>query len=136
MKKTASIEAYLRTRGCPDWVIQAGVEGLVERWEETAASMGAGYPLGRDDYLNDMDVRQLIADCLPFATDKERKKLKMRVVLADTLIKKSLQPVKECLWGRGEAKRHGWTARRNWWYYRLPKRPGPELIAELGGKKG
>lgn len=131
MKTPARVEAYLRKRGSPDWVIQAGLEGLVERWEETASSMEKGYKLGLDDFLNDMDVRQLIADCLPLAPERERKNMKKRVILADTLIKKSLKPAASCIWGRGEAKRRGWTARQNWWYYRLPRRPGPEFIAAL-----
>ena len=54
---------------------------------------------------NDMDVRQLINVTLHFAADEERKKLKKRVVLADTLIKKSLQPAKECLRGRDQTPR-------------------------------
>jgi hypothetical protein len=131
MKTPARVETYLRKRGSPDWVIQAGLEGLVERWEETASSMERGYRLGLDDFLNDMDVRQLVADCLPLAPGRERKNMKKRVILADTLIKKSLKPAASCIWGRTEAKRQGWTARRNWWYYRLPCRTGPEFVAPL-----
>jgi hypothetical protein len=129
MKTPGRVEAYLRKRECPDWVVEAGLEGLVERWEETASSMEKGYKLGLADFLNDMDVRQLIADCLPRAPERERKNMKKRVILADALIKKSLKPAAGCIWGRGEAKRQKWTARRNWWYYRLPRRPGPEFIA-------
>jgi hypothetical protein len=131
MNATTRIEAFLKQRGCPGWVVEAGLPGLVQRWEETGATLAKGYPLGLDEYLNDMDVRQLIADTLPLATQTERKKLKVRVIKADTRIKKLLKPVKACLWGAGEAKRNGWTVRKSWWYFHLPRHPGPDLLAEL-----
>jgi len=131
MNATARIGTYLKKRGRPGWVVEAGLKGLVQRWEETGTSLTKGYSLGLDDYLNDMDVRQLIADTLPLTTQTERKKLKPRVIQADARIKKFLKPVRACLWGAGEAKRNGWTARKNWWYFRLPKHPGPDLLAEL-----
>ncbi len=38
-----------------------GGEGLVRRWRDFVAQVEKGYPLGLDDYRNDLDVRTLIA---------------------------------------------------------------------------
>src|SRR5512143_3808775 len=109
----------LAGRGSPDSIVEGGLPALVRSWEKTARSLRKGYALGLEDYLNDLDVRQLIAEALPPATPAERKKLLARVVEADTLFKELSKATRVCLWGAREAKRRGWTSRKNWWYYRI-----------------
>ena len=58
------VKRFLNGRGCPEDVVERGLAGLVEDWERTAEQVGSGYPLGLDDYLNDVDGRQLIEDCV------------------------------------------------------------------------
>jgi hypothetical protein len=130
-----NIRRYLARRGSPDFIILGGLPGLVKRWEETTRSVSKKYPLGMDDYLNDLDVRQLIAETLPLASLEERKKLRARVVQADTLFKNHSRAARYCLWGARVARRHGWTSRKNWWYYRLPAAPGKLLRDESAGPR-
>ncbi len=93
---------------------------LIERWERTAARPE---PLGHDDWLNDLDVRQLIHDLDRPARGPYRERLR----LADVRFRAGTRPVRECLWGPANAAKHGWTRRRNWWYYRVPAAGVPEL---------
>jgi hypothetical protein len=51
----------LRDRGVPDHVIQGGSKALIERWRNFVRQVENGYPLGLDDYRNDLDIRELIA---------------------------------------------------------------------------
>ena len=64
MKEKDPVGEFLRNRGCPEHVVRGGLRGLVESWEEVVRSVEEGYSLGLDDYLNDMDGRQLIEEVL------------------------------------------------------------------------
>jgi hypothetical protein len=86
---------------------------LIGRWERIAAQPVA---LNDDDWLNDVDVRQLLHDL----SRTERAPYRERLRTADAAFKAATLPVRTCLWGEANARRHGWTRRRNWWYYRIP----------------
>lgn len=131
MSSEDAVRRYLERRGSPGFVVAAGLAGLVRWWEGTSRTVRRGYPLGLDDYMNDLDHRQLIAEVLPLAKPAERKKLRPRVVEADALFKRHSKTTRACLWGAREAKRRGWSSRKNWWYYRLPAAPGEVLRADL-----
>jgi hypothetical protein len=131
MNAQGRLRRFLVTRGAPDFVVEAGLAGLVRRWKESARAVHRGYPLGLEDYLNDLDVRQLIAESLPLTTPAERKKARSRVIEADTVFKQHSKATRICLWGTREAARRGWTSRKNWWYYRLPLHPGESLRSDL-----
>ena len=53
--------AYLRENGYAEHVVRAGRAGLIERWRKFVESVERGYPLGLEDYRNDLDLRGIIA---------------------------------------------------------------------------
>jgi hypothetical protein len=53
--------AYLRDNGYPEHIVHAGRKGLIERWGKFVAQVERGYPLGLEDYRNDLDLRGIIA---------------------------------------------------------------------------
>jgi hypothetical protein len=55
------VRRKLRQRGVAEYIIQEGAEGLVRRWRHFVDQVEKGYPLGLDDYRNDLDIRSLIA---------------------------------------------------------------------------
>jgi hypothetical protein len=122
---------YLRERGCGERVIAGGLEGLVESWEKTVREVENGYSLTLDDYLNDLDARQLIADALAVADDQQRAAIEARLRRADEMMRSLTTPVKVCLWGEEVANEEGWTAEKNWWYFARPLKADPELLAEI-----
>ena len=126
-----SVRAFLQERGCPQTVVRRGLRGLVERWEQTVQEIRAGYRLGIDDYLNDMDGRQLIEEILRTVPAAGTPSLIRRVRDADAMLRPLLQPAPRCLWGMEAAAQHGWTPDRQWWYFQQPKSPGDELTDDL-----
>jgi hypothetical protein len=127
----AETREFLRARGCPEPVVSAGADGLVEEWERLVDQVEKGYPLGLDDYLNDLDGRELIAALMSAVSRALTPVQKRRLVAADERMRAAVQPLEHCLWGDRLAAANGWDAERNWWYFSRPRRPGPDLAQEL-----
>lgn len=130
------VAAFLKDRGCPDFVVEGGLEGLLASWERTVAEIAQGYRGGLDDYLNDLDARQLLDDALPQATSAERGPLRSRLDSADARFKSLVEPVTECLWGAPTARRRRWSPLKEWWYFSAPRSPGAALAEDLAGRAG
>jgi hypothetical protein len=129
---TEAVQEFLRARGCSEGVVSDGLEGLVAEWERVAESVHQGYPLDTlDDYLNDMDLRQLIAEALATVPTPTWGALTARLTAADARIRSGLVPAGRCLWGEAIAARRGWSAASEWWYFMRPAQLGPGLRAEL-----
>jgi hypothetical protein len=125
------VQALLRARGCPDRTVEGGLSGLVERWENVVTSITSGYALGLDDYLHDMDVRQLLEDALAMAGPSARR-LASRVSAVDEKLRQVVAPAGRCLWGDALAKRNRWTVEKNWWYFTRPRESAPALLEDIG----
>ncbi len=126
------VRDLLRSRGCADRAVEGGLEGLLEAWERVAETLEGGYALGLDDYLNDLDVRELLDAVILLATDRDRTKAAKRLAAIDTRVRSATEPAGRCLWGERVARSHGWTLTTHWWYYVRPRRMGTELRADLG----
>lgn len=125
------VREYLRKKGCAQHVVSGGVEGLVGKWEDTVESIGRGYQFGLDDYLNDLDGRQLIEEAMAIDGAANRLKYGDRLRRADERMRKLVKPTRHCLWGDQAATEHRWSAERNWWYFSEPKTAGRELLEDL-----
>lgn len=55
------IVIYLEDSGFPRHVVEAGSEGLVQRWIEFVGEVGRGYPYGLVEYRHDLDLRGAIS---------------------------------------------------------------------------
>ncbi|MBI1798143.1 MAG: hypothetical protein HYR73_00475 [Candidatus Eisenbacteria bacterium] len=128
----AAVRELLERRGCPSEVVAGGFEGLIAQWESVADALDRGYPLDTlDDYLNDMDARQLIEDAMN-AVPGALAALAARLATADRRVRAHLIPLATCLWGDRIAANRGWDADSEWWYFMRPARPGPGLKRDLG----
>ena len=125
------VRDYLCERGCGEQVIEGGLEGLVEGWEDTVRQVEEGYSLTLDDYLNDLDGRQLIAEALSVAGDQQLAAINDRLARADEKMRSLTEPTGICLWGEEVAEEEGWTAEENWWYFARPIKADAELLAEI-----
>ena len=125
------IREYLRRSGAPYSVVAQGLRGLVENWERVVRQVVEGYNLTLDDYLNDMDARQLLKNALELAPEELRQAFLPRVRDADMRIRLNLVPAGRCLWGSIVAEDEEWTEASNWWYFEKPRNPGPRLKPEL-----
>ena len=113
------VRELLKKHGASEPVVRGGLEGLVVKWEKTANDVAGGYKFDLDNYLNDVDVRQLIDDVLNNVPGQSPELLK-RIEGADELMRRSTNRSK-CVWGGAAASREGWSAEKNWWYFGVPK---------------
>ena len=125
------VREYLEEQGCPEHVVEAGLDGLLEKWEYAVEDVEQGYPLGFDDYLDDMDGRELIKGALAVAAPAARQPALVPLRAADARMKAAVLPAGCCLWGEDTAREKGWTAKENWWYFSIPREPGPELKEDI-----
>lgn len=124
------VRALLSARGCPAHVVSAGLPGLVEAWEGIVSAVEAEYALTLDDYLNDMDVRDLLMAALDVASMAERQAVSDRLTHADARLLAHTEPC-ACLWGDDIAADEGLDPTHEWWYFRRPTRPGESLREDL-----
>jgi hypothetical protein len=124
------VREYLLDKGCGEHVIKGGLAGLVAAWENVVASVAQGYNLGLDDYLNDLDARQLLTEAWAIAPVNERQQYQARVDAADAKMQALLEPADECLWGDEIAEEEGWTREEQWWYFGFPRNAGEDLRAD------
>jgi hypothetical protein len=59
--KEDAVRELLRERGAAPHVVEAGAAGLIAGWQSFVAQVEAGYPMGLEEYRNDLDLRGLIA---------------------------------------------------------------------------
>jgi hypothetical protein len=131
MPATDPVRELLREKGCPSHIVEGGLAGLIENWEAIVESVSEGYALGLDDYLNDMDARQLLEESLAVASSDAREAALARVRAADETMKAAIEPAGRCLWGDEVAEEEGWAPQKNWWYFSKPVNANPELLAEI-----
>ncbi len=121
----------MKEKGCGQHIVDRGFVSLVESWEQTVREVQGGYRQGLEDYLNDLDVRQLIAE----ATDRFAREIPdyvhERVAQADHIMRSVTGPAGGCLWGENLANEEGWTPEQNWWYFSRPLQAEPELLSEI-----
>jgi hypothetical protein len=96
---------------------------LVERWGQVVAEIERGYTLTFDDYLNDMDLRHLIARSIrnvPPGAREQLEPLRDELKAIDVRFVANTEPTDECIWGQANAEDEGWSPDGEWWYYRQP----------------
>jgi hypothetical protein len=125
------LEAFLRGEGAPESVVQGGLEVLLAGWERTVASVEAGYPGDYEDYLGDLDGRQLLAQALIRVSPAQAASMAARLEELDGRMRAASEPVARCVWGNIVADEEGWDAEANWWYYVRPRNARPEFLQEF-----
>ena len=110
----AQIQDYLRQNGYPEHVVRDGRAGLLRRWREFVKQVEHGYPLGLEDYRNDLDVRAIIA--LAGVEDDE-------VHTLDERLKKMLTACDVRVWES--------AAGEPFWDFGYPRICGQDLMEDL-----
>ena len=103
------------------------LEEMVARWADIA-NRAATYDLTLDDWLNDLDLRDMIGRRIaeaPAADDD----LRSRLNAADRVFRESTRDAKRSLWGPNAGAEHHST--RQWWYFRYPSSPGSSMRRDL-----
>jgi hypothetical protein len=124
------VHTYLITRGCAPLVVRRGLSGLLEQWTGIVGAMERGRDGSLDEWLNDMDLRDILAGALAAAAPRDRRTASPHLDEADTRFH-SLTVPSACLWGEEIAHTNAWRAEWQWWYFRRPTHPGPVLREDL-----
>ena len=128
MSDDDQIRRFLRARGVAEHVAAGGLDGLLAAWEATVGQVEDGYDLTLDDYLNDLDARQIIEVVLSAIPEPDGPLLD-RLREADGRMRAATVPAGGCVWADGA--QDDWHERRNWWYFVVPRNPGPDLKDDL-----
>jgi hypothetical protein len=126
------VTRYLQSRDCTRDMVRSGLGGLLHRWEAVVASVAKGYDFTLDDYLNDMDLRDILAGALDALGPREAlpAEVEKRVTTADRQFLELTTPTDD-LWGNPEDGEGAPDPEMQWWYYRRPTRPGPTLADDF-----
>jgi hypothetical protein len=115
-----TVRKYCEQRGFSRFVCNGGFDYLLRCWERIVAHVDEGYQGSIDEYLNDMDVRRIINELLPLASDEEQDKVERVGPSLDGRFLKATCPVDSCIWGQENAAKYDYRRDRDWWYYRIP----------------
>jgi hypothetical protein len=105
---------------------------LIDQWATFANDLERqDYNFDLDNWLNDVDVRELILEALPMFSREEMGDHALKLDDADKAFMAGTREFKKCVWGGGTAKKEKWTPQKNWWYFRTPRRTNAQLEDEL-----
>ena len=105
---------------------------LIDQWVAFTADLESkGYSFDLDNWLNDVDVRELILEALPMFDREEMGDHALKLDKADETFLAATRDFKRCVWGHGTARKERWTPEKNWWYFRTPRRSNAQLEDEL-----
>ncbi len=108
-----SVRAILRARGAADHTVRGGAAGLIEGWRDFVRQVERGYPLGLEDYRNDLDVRTLI----------EVAQIGSEVADEDARFRRLLTGTSQAVWSS--------DAPNAFWVMGYPSNAAGELLADL-----
>jgi hypothetical protein len=110
----------------------ADIRDLIDQWSTFTRDLELkGYDFDLDNWRNDVDLRELILEALPMFSREEIGEHALKLDQADTSFTSSTRDFKRCVWGHGTARKERWTAQKNWWYFRTPRRSNDQLEDEL-----
>jgi hypothetical protein len=107
------VAIYLEDNGFPPHIVEAGSEGLVERWREFVGEVERGYPYGLTEYRHDLDLRGAIAQL----------QMEERVAEADGRFLELLEHREVRVWESG--------GNNPWWDFGYPKNARGYLLRRL-----
>ncbi len=123
------VRRYLKSRGVATDLIDGGVESAVDRWDAIARS-AKNYDFTLDDWLNDMDLRDIIEGALAHASKPEQSAVALRLANADERLRNATA-LTGSIWGDALADAASWDPEKTWWYFRRPLNPGETMQADL-----
>lgn len=120
------VAEYFAERGVSAGVRRKGLRGIIAEWHSVARS-AATYDLTLDDWLNDVDLRDIIAGAFAVAPDHVQHELRKLLDQADDDFRAATVECAASLRGDGNSR----DRTRVWWYYRCPARPGETMRRDL-----
>ena len=108
MSEIDKIRSYCLSKGYSKQVAEMDLEAQVSRWEKLIdyfIESDYQYRFYYYDYLNDMDGRRILNECLALFTLDSGSELLSRLEAADSLLKSITVPIDTCIWGKENAEK-------------------------------
>lgn len=128
-RPSAAVARYLASRGVEEDLVGGGLDAAIDRWDAIARS-ARDYDFTLDDWLNDMDLRDIIEGAMNAAEDAERNAVRKRLDAADERLRAATVETGS-IWGDAMADSASWDPKRTWWYFRRPANPGETMREDL-----
>lgn len=129
LRPSDAVARYMKSRGVSQSLIEDGLEGAIDRWDALARS-ARNYDFTLDDWLNDMDLRDIIEGSMQAADEQERESVTKSLAKADERMKKATVETGS-IWGKANAESEKYDPRKTWWYFRRPRHPGEMMQNDL-----
>jgi len=124
------VRNYLAARGCADFIVEGGLQGLIARWTGVADALERGYTGAFDEYLNDMDLRDILEDAMDAGALPDDATERRTVQLTDARIRAATVACGP-LWGVDVADEEAMDPTLQWWYFIRPRVLSDMLREEL-----
>jgi hypothetical protein len=113
---------HLRKKGYAGHVVRGGLEGLIKSWDSVTKGLAQANPayLLYEEFLNDMDGRRILRECIELAEPEELHAVEERVAVADSRFRDNTVFTSRCIWGDDNARKHGFSSTVDWYYFRHP----------------
>ncbi len=121
------VRALLLARSCPARMVVDGFPGLITRWTEIVNQIETGYGASLDEYINDMDLRDLVSTASQLGGVSGTELEALHLVDARYLEETEACP---CIWGPDVEAEDGLSS-EDWWYYRRPRELTDTLRDEM-----
>lgn len=119
-RPSPDVSRYCEQRGFSSRVREGGFGYLLDRWTKIVAEVETGYRGLFDEYLNDMDAREILDELATYASDGEWAEVEARLPSLDDRFRAATRPVDLCIRGERNAAKHGYRPDPDWWYFRVP----------------
>lgn len=123
------VRRYLKSRGVSSELIEGGLEAAIDRWDVISRTAKT-YDFTLDDWLNDMDLRDIIAGAMGVAEAAERKAVSERLEKADNRLREATVQTGS-IWGAAMSGDMAPDPKKAWWYFRRPMDPGETMQEDL-----
>ena len=129
-ESTDAVARYLAARGVAILWRNIALRDIIAEWDGIARG-AARYDLTIYDWLNDVDLRDIIAGTLAVAPEREQRDVRDAFDRADDLFRSATTETKQSVRGDAVATDDKHDQLRQWWYFRCPTHPGETMRTDL-----
>jgi hypothetical protein len=123
------VRMYLKSRGVSSELIEGGLEAAIDRWDAISRTAKT-YDFTLDDWLNDMDLRDIIEGAMGVGDAAEHDSVSERLKAVDDRLKKGTVETGS-IWGSAMSGDLAPDPAKAWWYFRRPSKPGETMREDL-----
>ena len=124
------VARYFEERGVSAGVRKKGLRGIIADWGAIAQN-AAHYDLTLFDWMNDLDLRDIIAGAVAVAPEDERTEVRDALDRADHAFRAATVPAARALAVASHEGEDELDPARHWWYFRYPVNPGDSMRSDL-----